>query len=122
MGTDYDWTHAFDEALSGGASRCEGFDGSAAMDVADVATIHRWSEGENDGPPWLAVGELRDGRWFYLEASCDYTGWDCRASGRVIVGADEEQVKRMGCDNEARERLYGEEPESFLIQWIREEG
>ena len=42
----------------------------------DVAHVEALSEGENDGDPWLCLGELTDGRWFYLEAWCDYTGWD----------------------------------------------
>lgn len=32
-------------------------------------------EGENDGLPWEAIVELHDGRFGFVEAGCDYTGW-----------------------------------------------
>jgi hypothetical protein len=31
--------------------------------------------GENDGPDWLLVGRLKDGRFAFIKAGCDYTGW-----------------------------------------------
>lgn len=51
----------------------------------DIKTLVGYAEGENDGPNWLALGELWDGRWFFLSAGCDYTGWDCQAGGVVTV-------------------------------------
>lgn len=41
----------------------------------DVRTVISYVEGANDGPPWRMIGELNDGRFFYIEAGCDYTGW-----------------------------------------------
>lgn len=43
--------------------------------LEDVIKIKHIREGENDGDPWLLVGEVKDGRWFFLSAWCDYTGW-----------------------------------------------
>jgi hypothetical protein len=42
----------------------------------DVKNIIALSEGEKDETPWLIACELNDGRFAYLEAGCDYTGWD----------------------------------------------
>lgn len=42
----------------------------------DVVYIVKAIEGENDGADWEMVGRLKDGRWFYIHAGCDYTGWD----------------------------------------------
>lgn len=42
----------------------------------DVLRIYALSEGEKDERPWLCLGELRDGRFFFLRAGCDFTGWD----------------------------------------------
>ncbi len=36
------------------------------------------------------------GRYFYLAAGCDYTGWDCQASGYVEVSMDLERLIRLG--------------------------
>ncbi len=38
-------------------------------------------EGENDGPDWLLLVELKGGGYGALRAGCDYTGWDCQAGG-----------------------------------------
>lgn len=42
----------------------------------DVRRIIAMQDGENDGPDWIAVGELWDGRFFVVRGGCDYTGWD----------------------------------------------
>lgn len=42
----------------------------------DVASIFALSAGEPDEKSWLIAGQLKDDRWFYVEAGCDYTGWD----------------------------------------------
>lgn len=44
----------------------------ARWDVEEISGI---SEGENDEKNWLVYGRLKDGRWFFLTAGCDYTGW-----------------------------------------------
>ena len=63
----------FDELpqpVEGCTSPCHGFDRE------DVAEIVFSREGEHDEMEWMIAGRLHDGRWFYLEAGCDYTGWD----------------------------------------------
>ena len=42
----------------------------------DVKAVHGFQEGENEGPHWMALVELWDGRWAFLDGSCDYTGFD----------------------------------------------
>lgn len=41
----------------------------------DVGRVIAQQDGDNDGPDWVCVGELRDGRFFAINAGCDYTGW-----------------------------------------------
>lgn len=41
----------------------------------DVVEIYAMQVGENDGPAWIMGGRLKDKRYFFLTASCDYTGW-----------------------------------------------
>ncbi len=43
---------------------------------SDVAEIIATDDGENDGPPWVGLFLLTDGRYLAVEAGCDYTGWD----------------------------------------------
>jgi len=81
----YDWQHVFAYAGEPDAG-----DGSANIkraadhlpDVSlepfsrwDVARVVAMEDGDNDGPDWVCVGELKDGRYFAINAGCDYTGW-----------------------------------------------
>ncbi len=84
----YDWEEVFKYANGGndngdgsGPQLCVGtvvttgasFD--APFDREDVVEIKHMEEGENDGADWIIVVRLADGRWGYVEAGCDYTGW-----------------------------------------------
>lgn len=109
---NYDWKEAFGYAGEEGAC------GQAVIRPAlppdlhtynlspftreDVALVCGLIEGENDGPPWRIYGQLKDGRWFYLEAGCDYTGWDCQAGGSATISDNKEELIRFGLDDRAR--------------------
>lgn len=41
----------------------------------DVEDILHMEEGDNDGPEWVGVFLLKDGRFAAIRAGCDYTGW-----------------------------------------------
>jgi hypothetical protein len=72
---DYDWQETWKYAASD-ASGVEGYAGPTdALDGENVARVFASEAGANDGASWIAVVEMRDGRWIYVEASCDYTGW-----------------------------------------------
>lgn len=87
---DDSWAKAFEyagEKESGEYGRTDGvpdihpaFPGSAVsvipFGLRDVVEIIAIREGENDERNWVCVGRLFDGRWFALDAGCDYTGWD----------------------------------------------
>lgn len=72
---------------------------------ADVVEVIAKSDGENDERSWLGFFRLRDGRYAFLTASCDYTGWDCQASGYAIVGGIAVDMIRFAMGREDRERL-----------------
>lgn len=58
--------------------------------IEEVVRIYYMEAGENDGEHWRIAGRLRDRRHFYLEAWCDYTGWDCRSGGWSKVAVDDD--------------------------------
>jgi hypothetical protein len=41
----------------------------------DVAEVFKQDYGENEGPPAVAIGRLKDGRFFAFSAWRDYTGF-----------------------------------------------
>jgi len=75
------------------------------FDRADVTGIAHIEEGEYDEDHWMCIGQLRDGRWFCLEAGCDRTGWDCRAGGWTTVSRTYAHLIRLGCSEDIRRRF-----------------
>lgn len=73
----------------------------------DVAAIFDSRPGEHDGAHWLIAGVLNDGRFFFIEAGCDYTGWGCQSSGSAWVSDSLRALYHHGMTDEAREVLPG---------------
>jgi hypothetical protein len=103
--SDYSWKEAFVYGSSVRSSPGTEGVGQSAIGIDDVTEVIAMQEGENDGPAWIMAGRVKDGRYFFLSAGCDYTGWDCQASGDVIFAASREDLIRFCLTNDDRERL-----------------
>lgn len=77
----------------------------ASWKPEDVVEILAMNEGENDGANWLMVVKLNDGRYSFLSAGCDYTGWDCQAGGSSCEKDTLDELIRFGMGQEDRDRL-----------------
>ncbi len=77
MRAEWDWRHAWYQAEHGDYGPSYDTDEtdckSSLNNVTDVIAA---VSGENDGPDWLCVVKLDDGRFATMRAGCDYTGWD----------------------------------------------
>ena len=71
----------------------------------DVEKVEAASAGEHDVSRWLLVGCTFGGLWFFLEAGCDYTEWDCQSSGSATMARSLEEIVAFALDDEQRERL-----------------
>jgi hypothetical protein len=72
--SDYDWGEVFKYARP--ACPVPGSPASAdPFTRGDVAEILGIANGDNDGPDWVGVFRLNDGRIAAVIAGCDYTGW-----------------------------------------------
>lgn len=71
----------------------------------DVRKILAIEDGENDGPCWLGVFKMRDGKFLAVRAGCDYTGWDCQAGGHADLADTHADVVALGLTLEERTRL-----------------
>lgn len=102
-----EWAYAIECNPDGfDPSPTEGYRGSVApFTFGDVARVIAYADGENDGPSWLVVLELADGRYVFADASCDYTGWDCQSGVRSVVAASLDNLIRWGIGSEERDRL-----------------
>lgn len=104
MRESFDWQEAFKYASDGEPT--QGYAGSlAGFTFDDVAEVIAADEGENDGADWIAVLRLHDGRFAFLSAGCDYTGWGCQESGRTWFAASLDDLVQWGFTSNARDRL-----------------
>ncbi len=100
----YDWREAFDVS---GVECClgAGYVSKDHISVTDVKNVIAADEGYNDGDSWVAIVETKDGRFAYVEAWCDYTGWDCQSGGRIWVSDTLDNLLQVGLTNVGRDRL-----------------
>src|SRR5258708_2501626 len=103
----YDWKEAFKYAAEPTkiteTAIADGID--AGFTREDVQTILHIDDGENDGKSWIAVFRLKDGRFAFLEASCDYTGWGCQEGGHSFTAPSYERLLMFGLGKNDRERF-----------------
>lgn len=120
LALDYDWSAAFEFTGWSGKGRTNGNASGRAPTwcVADdrkdpiepfgpeeVAEVIAHSPGEHDAQNWLLVGRLDNGLYFFLDAGCDYTGWDCQSSGTATVSTSLDTLVAFALDDEQRDRL-----------------
>jgi len=67
---DSDWRQALD------------FAPFAIEDIVDVIAARA---GAPDDYNWLGVFKLKGRKYGFVNAGCDFTGWDCRSSGNGLV-------------------------------------
>jgi hypothetical protein len=63
-------------------------------------------EGENDEQSWLLLCQLDNGYYAYLEAWCDYTGFDCQGGMKLYCSKELHILVEMAMDDTARESYY----------------
>lgn len=98
-----DWAYALHEAMRG---TCGSYDcGRELVDELGVVEVVASSDGEADESKWLAILRLSDGRYAFLSAGCDYTGWDCSADGSLDYADSLPELCRMNMNDEQRHRL-----------------
>jgi len=105
----YDWESAFGEqniTLTYAATiTCRGRVSLQGVTREAVAEIVAMEDGENDGPNWVGVFRLKDGRFVAISSGCDYTGWDCQAGGQCFVSDSLQDLVRYGLSEDERQRL-----------------
>jgi len=115
---DDDWPFAFQCAGEIGGEECpqcnspdvrESKPGSGVILTPfgreDVAELYGISEGVNDGSDWICCGKLTDGRFFFLSAGCDYTGWDCQSGGYAAIAKTKDDLFGFGISPEEKGRM-----------------
>lgn len=72
---------------------------------SQIERVFALAEGDNDGPEWVCLGRINDGRYFALTAGCDYTGWDCQSGGSATIASSLARALEFGFTPDDRERL-----------------
>lgn len=86
------------------------------FDFNDVAEVIAAVDGQNDEANWIAVVKLSDGRLAFLDAGCDYTGWDCQSGGSACVSHSLSNLARFGLTNDARTRMLASEHTAPILK------
>lgn len=73
--------------------------------ITDILDVKAAIPGHNDEDAWYWVVELRDGRFFLITASCDYTGWDCQSSCNAEEAGSALDAARLAKPTEYRHNI-----------------
>ena len=101
----YDWREAFEYSHRSQGSVPKKEYNLSSFAVEDVSELYGLDAGENDGDSWICYGKLNDGRYFSLNAWCDYTGWDCQSGGNSFIADSKKEIETFGLTEEYRERM-----------------
>lgn len=105
MRQDGNWKQAM-EVASSAVGAVLGYTGSVEFNGwGEIDTVIASDDGCNDGPNWIALFQLHDGRYLFLSAGCDYTGWDCQAGGTIKICRNYNDMIRYGLGDDDRKRL-----------------
>jgi hypothetical protein len=109
---DFNWKEAFayageEDGCQGNVANVSSEDKASAKPFArvDVTKLFYVDPGERDAQPWRCAGRLKDKRYFYLEAGCDYTGWDCQAFGWAKVALNRKTFLAMCVPEVVRDQV-----------------
>ncbi len=70
-----------------------------------IEEVYFYHNGENDEEPWYILGKLTNNMYFYMDASCDYTGFDCQGSIDFYFSTCVKSMILFGMINRSRELL-----------------
>jgi len=109
MMADYDWRNVFQyvrtESANIESALPVGDYNLTQFGLEDVKEIFDQDPGQKEGPSWICYGKLKDGRFFYLEAGCYYTGWFCIDDVSVTISDSKDECERFGMTDDARRRM-----------------
>jgi hypothetical protein len=79
------------------------------VNFPDNIKTYIWGrEGENDEQSWLLLCQLDNGYYAYLEAWCDYTGFDCQGGMKLYCSKELHILLEMAMDDTARQYYYSD--------------
>lgn len=105
MRQDSNWNQAM-EVASSTVGAVLGYTGSVAFNGwDDIDSVIASDDGCNDGYNWIALFQLHDERYLFFSAGCDYTGWDCQASGVIKICRNYNDMICLGLGDDDRKRL-----------------
>ena len=71
-----------------------------------IKEVYFYQNGENEESSWYLLGKLDSGYYFYMEASCGYTGFSCCGSIEFVFSHHLINLIKFGLDNKSRSSLF----------------
>lgn len=90
------------EFAEGLLDEVKGDPGNFPDNITEFYWIH---EGENDEDAWECLCKLDNGYYAFYSAWCDYTGFDCQGSMKLIIGKNLSNLFHKGL-TEAQQMRY----------------
>ena len=75
------------------------------LDNQQFEKVYHFKEGHNDDDAWEFIVKHKNGFYIMFDASCDYTGFDCRGGGMIIYDDDPKSFYNFGLTEEFRNCL-----------------
>lgn len=112
-----DWPH-YDRPESDHCYAAEVIERDTDWDPQDMAEVLWHVDGENDEADWAALMRAKDGRYWFVAAWCDYTGWGCQDGGTAsVTDSAEHAFSTLFVDQRHRDR----DPEAWEAARARHE-
>ena len=110
--SDYNWVEVFKYA---NPEKCVDDEdiSTESFTMDDISEIKALVDGQNDQDDWIAIFKLKDGRFAFIVAWCDFTGWGWQEGGQSLVSSGFLSLMRFGVGIEDRIRLGFYEEESM---------
>ncbi len=70
-----------------------------------ISDVYFYQNGEHDEQNWYLFGKMKH-LYFFMIASCDYTGFDCRGLIKFYFAKDPYSVITFGMTNDARNLFF----------------
>lgn len=72
--------------------------------LTNIDDIYFYQNGVHDEEDWYLFGKMEN-VWFFMAASCDYTGFDCRGSIRFYFSEEPYSLIKFGMTDQSRKQF-----------------
>ena len=73
-----------------------------------MSTVFFFQVGVNDEESWILIGRFSNNLYYFFDASCDYTGFDCQGGGTLAASYNWADFWNLSLKAHQREMLMAQ--------------